>query len=199
MSDYASEMIKFDFNLLKPYKTPTEKATVVTALRKRMLQSLESELLPEESQESLIESSKSLRKCQSVSTPLIFLQAKFPKCQGFAEGCRGIDSHDKKKLGAYGACLVEHYPKTRDLPLKTKKTEKRQRLANGGKMSYAFDSDKECTEFVHLFFRDCKEYIPSCNAVQKDQSNALPVMGCLFSQYPELMIPLIGKKKIPSV
>ena len=197
----SNEMIKFDFNLLKPYKTKTEKATVVTALRKRMLESLESEL-PEGGgggdKESIIESSKSLRKCQSVPTPLIILQAKFPKCQGFAESCHGIDSRDSKKLGAYGFCLVENYPQTRELPLTTNRAEKKLRGGSASSSSkkekspYTFDSDDECTEFVHLFFRDCKEYIPSCNSVQKDPRSALPVMGCLFSQYPELMIPLIG-------
>ena len=42
-----------------------------------------------------------------------------------------------------------------------------QIFAGGGTVK--FDSDHECTDFVHLFFPNCSEHIPSCFKVQKDQ------------------------------
>ena len=36
-----------------------------------------------------------------------------------------------------------------------------------------FDSDDDCTNFVHLFFPNCSEHIPSCSKVQNDQVNIL--------------------------
>ena len=42
-------------------------------------------------------------------------------------------------------------------------------LSGGGTVQ--FDSDDDCTNFVHLFFPNCSEHIPSCSKVQNDQVN----------------------------
>ena len=41
-------------------------------------------------------------------------------------------------------------------------------LSTGGG-TVQFDSDDECTDFVHLFFPHCSKHIPSCSKVQNDQ------------------------------
>ena len=40
-------------------------------------------------------------------------------------------------------------------------------LSGGGTVQ--FGSDDDCTNFVHLFFPNCSEHIPSCSKVQNDQ------------------------------
>ena len=42
-------------------------------------------------------------------------------------------------------------------------------LSGGGTVQ--FGSDDDCTNFVHLFFPNCSEHIPSCSKVQNDQVN----------------------------
>ena len=44
-------------------------------------------------------------------------------------------------------------------------------LSGGGTVQ--FGSDDDCTNFVHLFFPNCSEHIPSCSKVQNDQVNIL--------------------------
>ena len=44
-------------------------------------------------------------------------------------------------------------------------------LSTGGG-TVQFNSDDECTDFVHLFFPHCRQHIPSCSKVQNDQVKA---------------------------
>ena len=44
------------------------------------------------------------------------------------------------------------------------------------------------------FFARCRNYITSCQELKSDKMKALPMLGCLFSQYAELMLPLFNAK-----
>ena len=48
--------------------------------------------------------------------------------------------------------------------------------------------------FVHVFFSKCRAFIPSCSRVELDDNVAIPVLGCLFSRYPDLMTPIIKEE-----
>ena len=54
-------------------------------------------------------------------------------------------------------CL--RFPETRKLNL--------GQTLSSGHGSVSFDSDQDCTDFVHSFFPDCKPYLSSCSQVQK--------------------------------
>ena len=56
------------------------------------------------------------------------------------------------------------------------------------------EDDRICTDFVREFFARCRNYITSCQELKSDKIKALPVLGCLFSHYAELMLPLFNAK-----
>ena len=56
------------------------------------------------------------------------------------------------------------------------------------------ENDQACTDFVREFFAQCSNYITSCQELKSDKIKALPVLGCLFSHYSELMLPLFNAK-----
>ena len=61
-------------------------------------------------------------------------------------------------------------------------------------MRNLYEDDRICTDFVREFFAQCRNYITSCQELKSDKIKALPVLGCLFSHYAELMLPLFNAK-----
>ena len=125
------------------------------------------------------------------SAELHLLVEAFPECASALSGCADVNS--MAVLSGYGRCLVTKYsnvvekislPEISSSSSSSKKAEKRVR----------FSSDAECTRFVRVFFPDCAPLIPSCREVKtlRRKESALPVLGCLFTRYPDLMIPLIS-------
>ena len=129
--------------------------------------------------------SKSLER--GMAKRVAYLERHFPECQEHV--CDGIDadkSGDTEAARRLGRCLVERYPGD---------TASISPLGPGGIGALDFESDEECTEFVHLFFSECQSLVPSCTKVlEGGQVKAVPVLGCLFGRYPELMIPLLASK-----
>ena len=95
--------------------------------------------------------------------------------------------------------FCRRFPETRKLNL--------GQTLSSGHGSVSFDSDQDCTDFVHSFFPDCKPYLSSCSQVaklseekdlsflqvEKNQDSAVLILGCLFGHYPSLMAPLLPK------
>ena len=95
--------------------------------------------------------------------------------------------------------FCRRFPETRKLNL--------GQTLSSGHGSVSFDSDQDCTDFVHSFFPDCKPYLSSCSQVaklseekdlsflqvEKNQDSAVLILGCLFGHYPSLMAPLLSK------
>ena len=99
------------------------------------------------------------------------VEKAFPKCAQKLQNC---DSEE------FGQCLVQIYPQMNDLSSNSEDL-----------FGTDFDSDETCTAFVREFFAQCRNFIPSCQEVKGNQRMALTVLGCLFSQYPDLMLPLL--------
>ena len=87
---------------------------------------------------------------------------------------------------------------------------------SSGHGSVSFSSDAECSQFVKSFFPQCGAHMQSCHEVgngemikklasiydnflsgqvEMDRQIAVLVVGCLFSHYPGLMIPLLSNKE----
>ena len=64
----------------------------------------------------------------------------------------------------------------------------------GNPVRNLYEDDRICTDFVREFFTQCRNYITSCQELKSDKIKALPVLGCLFSQYAELMLPLFNAR-----
>ena len=132
---------------------------------------------------------KIISKCQFKSETTR-LKSHFPKCtNSFDRLCKASKSRSRKnaRLKSLGNCLIKKYPKTKRLSKLSPKVLK------SGRGTIRFDSDNECTTFVHTFFSRCKTYIPSCQNVREgDRSQAKLVLGCLFSNYSRLLIPLMS-------
>ena len=139
----------------------------------------------------LVTSSNRKRKSKCQDKPEIKrLNSSFPNCkQPLNELCKAFKSRSKKDLmlKVFGSCLIKRYPKTRKLSKLSPK------MLKSGRGTIQFKSDEECTEFVHTFFSKCKKYITTCKDVREgDRSNAKLVLGCLFSNYSRLLIPLMS-------
>jgi hypothetical protein len=122
------------------------------------------------------------------------LKATFPQCyQNSLEQCRGrrpSSNHlaDPDLISSFGRCLVKYYPQTRDLTTATvSKVSSANRIVD-------FEDDRQCTDFVRGFFSRCHRLIPSCRQLQGDEDLAVLVLGCLFANYSELMLPLFNSK-----
>ena len=102
-----------------------------------------------------------------VDGQLNLLEKAFPECSN-------CDPEE------FGECLVQYYPEMRDLSANS------EELFGSG-----FEADETCTAFVREFFAQCRNFIPSCQEVKGNQRMALTVLGCLFSHYPDLMLPLL--------
>ena len=122
---------------------------------------------------------------------------------------------DKSAVEKYGVCINDRYCCHHSMKIispfcprfpETHKLNLGQTLSSGHG-SVSFDSDQDCTDFVHSFFPDCKPYLSSCSQVgellgitiflflqvEKDQDSAVLILGCLFGHYPSLMAPLLSK------
>ena len=89
---------------------------------------------------------------------------------------------------SFGHCLVQNYPDTRTLS-----TSKKHKPWMTSEV-IEFESDAACTEFIREFFVKCRTFIDSCSALKGDVSQAYPMLGCLFREYPEIMLPLFKQK-----
>ena len=87
------------------------------------------------------------------------------------------------------------------------------RTLSSGHGSVSFSSDEECTQFVNNYFPTCATFLSSCKEVksfvlnmcfitimipckvENDKSMAGMIVGCLFSQYPSLMVPLLDVER----
>ena len=131
-------------------------------------------------------------KCQD-KAEIKRLNASFPKCtKQLNELCKAFKSRNKKdlRLKIFGDCLIKKYPKTRRLSKLSPK------MLKSGRGTIQFKSDEECTEFVHTFFSKCKKHITTCKNVREgDRSQAKLVLGCLFSNYSRLLLPLMSVSK----
>ena len=132
---------------------------------------------------------KRMSKCQYKSE-MKRLKTRFPKCTKHLEKlCKAFKSRNRKdkRLKLLGSCLIKEYPKTK------KMSKLSPKMLKSGRGTITFDSDEECTTFVHTFFSRCKGYIPTCKKVREgDRSQAKLVLGCLFSNYSRLLIPLMS-------
>ena len=130
-----------------------------------------------------------MSKCQYKSE-MKRLKTRFPKCTKHLEKlCKAFKSRNRKdkRLKLLGNCLIKEYPKTK------KMSKLSPKMLKSGRGTITFDSDEECTTFVHTFFSRCKGYIPTCKKVREgDRSQAKLVLGCLFSNYSRLLIPLMS-------
>ena len=135
---------------------------------------------------------KNKSKCQN-KAEIRRLNSSFPKCTKQLNGlCMAFKSRNKKdsRLKTFGDCLIKKYPKTRRLSKLSPK------MLKSGRGTIQFQSDEECTDFVHTFFSKCKKYISTCKNVREgDRSQAKLVLGCLFSNYSRLLIPLMSVTK----
>jgi len=95
----------------------------------------------------------------------------------------GLDSHNSSQVHELGSCLIQKYPKTQSLDLR-----KTFSLGHG---SFDLQTDSECSMFVEQFFPSCSKYIPSCVQVGETVEKESVAVGCLFGEYPSLMIPLL--------
>lgn len=187
LEDLVTRVVNAEFDRLKPIdqrssqgsalhtstlsSTTTERAGLVELFRGKLLGSLKA--------------ASTLKKPGSCQKHMMLLRETFPQCKSFVavDGC--LTPEDTFGLSQYGKCLLEFYPVIRTLPFT-------RTLSAGSQGQVSFDTDKECTEFVHIFFSDCKRYVDSCAAVQGNVDSDLPVLGCLFSQYTALMMPLLN-------
>jgi len=110
------------------------------------------------------------------------LNDKFAACKELLGSC-GLNQNNTKAITEYGTCLNKNYPETVTLNL--------GRTLSSGHGSVSFHSDKDCTNFVHQFFPSCGKYLLTCNQVEQDSNAAALILGCLFGQYPSLMVPLL--------
>ena len=85
----------------------------------------------------------------------------------------GLNVEDKSAVEKYGVCINDRYcwPHTMTIISsfsprfpETRKLNLGQTLSSGHG-SVSFDSDQDCTNFVHSFFPDCKPYLSSCSQV----------------------------------
>ena len=113
---------------------------------------------------------------------------------------------DRAAVRKYGECITTKYvPSTTIHPLarfpETHSLNLGQTLSSGHG-SVSFDSDSDCTAFVHSFFPACEPYLVSCSQVpprhtlhtlqvKGDPGAAASILGCLFGHYPSLMAPLL--------
>jgi len=110
------------------------------------------------------------------------LNAKFTACKGLLGPC-GLNHTNNTAVTQYGTCLNSNYPETVTLNL--------GRTLSSGHGSVSFHSDRDCTNFVHQFFPSCGKYLLTCSQVEQDRRAAALILGCLFGQYPSLMVPLL--------
>ncbi|TRY68522.1 hypothetical protein TCAL_14213 [Tigriopus californicus] len=187
LEDLVTRVVNAEFDRLKPIdqrssqdnaarsptssSTTTERAGLVDLFRGKLHGSLKA--------------ATTLKKVGSCQKQMMLLRETFPQCKSFVDvdGC--LTPEDTFGLSQYGKCLLEFYPVIRTLPFT-------RTLSAGSQGQVSFDTDKECTEFVHIFFSDCKRYVESCAAVQGNVDSDLPVLGCLFSQYTAVMMPLLN-------
>ena len=97
------------------------------------------------------------------------LEQFFPQCS------TQICAQNSEEIGQ---CLLENYPQMSELTRHSLNDE-------------LFENDETCTAFVRDFFAQCRNFIPSCQEVKGNQRLALTVLGCLFSHYSDLMLPLL--------
>ena len=113
---------------------------------------------------------------QSCAVNRTKLEGIFPTCMNYTE-CE-----------SFGQCLVHNYPETRTLS--TSKVHKPWMFSE----IIEFDNDRDCTSFVQEFFVKCQRFVHSCKALKTDVNQAYPMLGCLFREYPDLMLPLFRQK-----
>jgi hypothetical protein len=69
----------------------------------------------------------------------------------------GLEVEDEAAVRKYGVCINDRFPETRSLNL--------GQTLSSGHGSVSFDSDRDCTQFVHSFFPACRRYLSSCSQV----------------------------------
>ena len=136
------------------------------------------------------------------------LKTEFNKC-GYLMPVCNKNSETKKgamSLSLFGKCLIENYPHVRNISQHQEQQqhkiptsyhrggEEKEEVTEDYDNQIGFESDEDCTDFVHIFFKHCRVHIPSCSLVRLNQDKALPVLGCLFVRYPDLMAPLLSDK-----
>ena len=104
------------------------------------------------------------------------LDGTFPLCMNYTN------------CDTFGQCLVEQYPQTKILP--TSKDHNPWLTSE----VIEFDNDEACTDFVQEFFIKCKHFIESCKYLKNNVDQAYPMLGCLFREYPDLMLPIFHQK-----
>lgn len=97
--------------------------------------------------------------------------------------CSTLVQEDCDNSERIGQCLLEFYP-----GMAGNLTGSFGGGMNGDEL---FENDETCTAFVRDFFAQCRHFIPSCQEVKGNQRLAATVLGCLFSQYSDLMLPLL--------
>ena len=116
--------------------------------------------------------------------------AKFFKCRPRIFGKNSSKNGlTRRNFSSYGKCLLREYPQTKKLS-----------LGRGADVSSEtlFESDSECTGYVHEIFPECKSLIHSCKETKKggNRVGAL-VLGCLFTHYSDILIPLVSTTSAP--
>ena len=104
------------------------------------------------------------------------LDGTFPLCMNYTN------------CDTFGQCLIEKYPQTKILP-----TSKHHNPWLTSEV-IEFDNDEACTDFVQEFFVKCKHFIESCKYLKNNVDQAYPMLGCLFREYPDLMLPIFHQK-----
>jgi len=123
-------------------------------------------------------------KCVGVKNKdTTILRQTFSKCWSPKYAC-SLHAANSSKIHSLGGCLIDKYPATQTLDLR--------KTLSSGHGSVHIQSDSECSQFISQFFPLCAKYIPSCVKVGKDVMSETGAVGCLFSQYPTLMIPLLS-------
>ena len=83
-----------------------------------------------------------------------------------------------KAMRRLGDCLLDKYPKTKRLSTPDETMD--------------FDSDADCTAFVHHLFPKCRKLVPSCDRARKGtREEGSLVIGCLFLNYGHVLNPIV--------
>ena len=111
------------------------------------------------------------------------ISAKFPRCRAqFRLAAKHIKKDDPGDEGIrrVGKCLLDKYPKTKRLSTPDETMD--------------FDSDADCTAFVHHLFPKCSRLIPSCDTARNGgRDEGQLVIGCLFINYGHILNPIVKR------
>ena len=123
-------------------------------------------------------STKHYQENQNCAANWTKLDGTFPLCMNYTN------------CDTFGQCLTEKYPQTKILA--TSKDHNPWLTSE----VIEFDNDEACTDFVQEFFVKCKHFIESCKNLKNNVDQAYPMLGCLFREYQDLMLPIFHQKSI---